>query len=104
MRRSSRAGEPQARSSSPDHTVAMGRPTTLQTMSQITKSVRLSGSSSRSIEDAIRTVLARAATTIDEITRFDVVDVWGAVDGSGVPTEFSVTLDITFVVKESVHG
>lgn len=52
----------------------------------------------------MRTVLARAATTIDEITRFDVVDVWGAVDDSGVPTEFSVTLDITFIVKESVHG
>lgn len=73
-------------------------------MSQITKTVRLSGSSGRGIEDAVRTVLARAATTIDEITRFDVVDVWGAVDDSGVPTEFSVTLDITFIVKESVHG
>ena len=73
-------------------------------MSQITKTVRLSGSSEGSIEDAIRTVLARAATTIDEITRFEVVKVWGSVDESGVPTEFAVTLDITFVVKESVHG
>ena len=73
-------------------------------MSQITKTVRISGGSTRSIEDAIRTVLARAATTIDDITRFEVVDVWGEVDDSGVPTEFSVSLDITFVVKESVHG
>lgn len=73
-------------------------------MSHITKTVRISGGSTKSIEDAIRTVLARAATTIDEITRFDVVDVWGEVDESGVPTEFSVSLDITFVVKESVHG
>lgn len=73
-------------------------------MSNITKRVRLSGSSTASIEDAIRTVLARAATTIDEITRFDVVDVGGEVDTSGVPTEFSVTLDITFIVKDSVHG
>lgn len=73
-------------------------------MSQITKTVRLSGSSAESIEDAVRTVLARAATTIDEITQFDLVRTWGAVDPSGVPTEFSVTLDITFTVKESVHG
>ncbi len=73
-------------------------------MTQITKTVRLSGSSPDSIEDAIRTVLARAAITIDEITRFEVVRVWGSVDEAGVPTEFSVTLDITFTVKESVHG
>lgn len=73
-------------------------------MTQITKTVRLSGSSPDSIEDAVRTVLARAAITIDEIARFDLVRVWGSVDESGVPTEFSVTLDIIFTVKESVHG
>lgn len=73
-------------------------------MSQITKTVRVSGSSAESIEDAVRTVLARAAVTIDEIDRFDLVKVWGSVDESGVPTEFSVTLDITFTVKESIHG
>ena len=73
-------------------------------MSQITKTVRLSGSSADSIEDAVRTVLARAAATIDEITRWDLVRSWGSVDAAGVPTEFSVTLDITFTVKESVHG
>lgn len=73
-------------------------------MSQIIKTVRLAGSSENSFEDAVRTVLARAAITIDEIVRFDVVHSGGIVDASGVPTEFEVTLDITFVVKESVHG
>lgn len=73
-------------------------------MSQITKTVRLAGSSQDSIEDAIRVVLARAAITIDEITKFEVVRVAGQVDEAGVPTEFAVTLDITFTVKESVHG
>jgi len=73
-------------------------------MSQITKTVRLSGSSPDSIEDAIRTVLARAAITIDEITNFEVVRVSGKVDSSGVPIQFAVILDITFMVKESVHG
>ncbi|HEY5652329.1 MAG TPA: dodecin domain-containing protein [Acidimicrobiia bacterium] len=73
-------------------------------MSQITKTVRLSGSSADSIEDAVRTVLARAAVTIDEIVRFDLVSTGGTVDASGVPTAFEVVVDITFVVKESVHG
>ena len=70
----------------------------------ITKTVRLGGSSADSIEDAVRTVLARAAVTIDEITRFELKDVGGTVDESGVPTSFEVVVDITFVVKESVHG
>lgn len=70
----------------------------------ITKTVRLGGSSSDSIEDAVRTVLARAAVTIDEITRFDLKDVSGTVDAAGVPTSFDVVVDVTFVVKESIHG
>jgi flavin-binding protein dodecin len=73
-------------------------------MGQISKIVRLTGSSTTSIEDAVRTVLARAAVTIDEITRFDLVRVGGHVDDAGVPTAFEVTVDITFVVKESIHG
>jgi flavin-binding protein dodecin len=73
-------------------------------MKQISKTVRLSGGSSDSIEDAIRTVLARAAVTISDIRRFDVLKVSGEVDESGVPTNFEVTLDITFLVREPVHG
>lgn len=72
-------------------------------MGYITKTVRLTGSSPISIEDAIRTVLARAATTIEEIVGFTVVDVGGEVDSVGIPTEFSVTLNLSFRVKESVH-
>ncbi len=73
-------------------------------MSLITKTVRLGGSSDSSIEDAVRTVLARAAVTIDDITGFTLREVTGTVDGAGVPTSFDVSIDITFVVKESVHG
>lgn len=73
-------------------------------MSQIIKTVRLGGSSPDSIEDAVRTVLARAAITIDEITGFTLKEVTGTVDEAGVPTSFDVSVDITFVVKESVHG
>ena len=73
-------------------------------MAQISKTIRLGGSSATSIEDAVRTVLARAAITIDEITRFELKGVTGTVDSAGVPTSFDVVVDVTFVVKESVHG
>ena len=70
----------------------------------ISKTVRLSGGSSESIEDAIRTVLARAAVTIRDIERFDVVNVGGKVDSAGAPTDFRVTLDIVFKVREAIQG
>lgn len=74
-------------------------------MSSITKTIRLSGEAGDSIEDAVRTVLARAASTISDIQHFKVVEVSGEVDPSGAPTVFSVTLDITFGIKDPVeHG
>ena len=74
-------------------------------MSSITETIRLSGQAADSIEDAVRTVLARAASTISDIQNFRIVEVGGSVDDSGVPTQFSVTLDITFGIKDPVeHG
>ncbi|MFZ0013550.1 MAG: dodecin family protein [Acidimicrobiia bacterium] len=74
-------------------------------MTSITKTIRLSGKAGDSIEDAVRTVLARAATTISDIHKFEIVKVGGEVDDSGAPTMFTVTLDITFGIKDSVeHG
>jgi hypothetical protein len=74
-------------------------------MSSITKTIRLTGQAADSIEDAVRTVLARAATTISDIHSFEIVEVGGKVDDSGVPTLFTVTLDITFGIKDPVeHG
>jgi flavin-binding protein dodecin len=74
-------------------------------VSSITKTIRLSGQAGGSIEDAVRTVLARAASTISDIQHFKIVEVGGAVDSSGAPTLFSVTLDITFGIKDPVeHG
>ena len=74
-------------------------------MSSITETIRLSGQAADSIEDAVRTVLARAASTISDIQNFSIVEVGGSVDDSGVPTQFSVTLDITFGTKDPVdHG
>jgi flavin-binding protein dodecin len=50
-------------------------------MSSITKTIRLSGKAGGSIEDAVRTVLARAATTISDIQKFEIVKVGGVVSG-----------------------
>jgi flavin-binding protein dodecin len=74
-------------------------------MSSITKTIRLSGQAGDSIEDAVRTVLARAAATISDIQSFKIVKVGGKVDDSGAPTLFTVTLDVTFGIKDPVeHG
>ena len=74
-------------------------------MSSITKTIRLSGQATGSIEDAVRTVLARAASTISDIQSFKIHRVGGTVDDSGAPTAFSVTVDITFGIKDAVeHG
>ncbi|MGH8945228.1 MAG: dodecin family protein [Acidimicrobiia bacterium] len=74
-------------------------------MSSITKTIRLSGKAGGSIEDAVRTVLARAASTVSDIQNFRIVRMGGEVDSSGAPTAFTVTLDITFGIKDPVeHG
>lgn len=74
-------------------------------MTSITKTIRLSGRAEGSIEDAVRTVLARASATIDDVHHFEIVKVSGEVDPSGTPTAFSVTLDISFGIKDAVeHG
>ena len=72
-------------------------------MAGVTKTVRLSGSSERSIEDAIATVVGRAAETIADVRRFEVVTLGGTVSQSGVTASYDVTLDITFGVRDSIH-
>jgi len=70
---------------------------------QVTKTVRLAAGGG-SIDEAISTALARASATTTGITSFKIVEVGGAVDEAGVPCEYQVTLDITFVVKETPLG
>ena len=65
----------------------------------ITKTVRLSGQAS-TIEDAVSTILGRAALTIDSISSFRIVEISGDVSGSGAPSGFRVTLDIVFTVRD----
>ena len=70
----------------------------------ITKTIRLSGTIAHLLRGCHRAVLARAALTIDAIESFQVVEMGGTVDESGAPAAFRVSIDVNFVVKESVHG
>lgn len=67
----------------------------------ITKTITLTGSAEDSFEQAVAAVLARAGETIDAIESYRVIELGGSVDDSGVPS-YTVTLEITFSVKESV--
>jgi flavin-binding protein dodecin len=69
----------------------------------VTKTIRLAAGG-LSIDEAISTALARAAATTRGITSFKVVEVAGVVDDAGVPSEYQVTLDVTFVVKETAQA
>ena len=62
------------------------------------KIVELVGSSPTSIEDAIQTAIARAASTIDNIRWFEVTDTRGHVEGGKV-SHYQVTIKIGFTVK-----
>ncbi len=75
-------------------------------MTQVTKDVRVSGGSEHSIEDAISTVLGRAAVTIEDIHSFEVVSLGGTVSDDGTPSSYDVTLDIRFAVRDAaqIHG
>jgi flavin-binding protein dodecin len=67
----------------------------------VQKAVELSGSGT-TIEDAVSEALDRAALTLQGITRFDIREVSGDVDGSRVT--YQVQLRVWFTLLERMHG
>ena len=63
------------------------------------KSVELTGSSTKSSDDAILTAIARASRTMRNLKWFQVVDVRGVVDGGEV-AHWQVTLKVGFTLEE----
>lgn len=63
------------------------------------KSVELTGSSTKSSDDAIRNAIERASKTIRDIRWFHVTDVRGHVEGGKV-AHFQVTLKVGFTLEE----
>lgn len=64
------------------------------------KIVEIVGSSSESIEDAIRRAVARASATLDELRWFEVTDTRGHIEGGKV-AHFQVTLRVGFTLRDS---
>ncbi len=63
------------------------------------KLIEIVGSSEQGIDDAIRTAIARASSTIRNIRWFKVLETRGHVE-NGVVKHFQVTLQIGFTLEE----
>jgi flavin-binding protein dodecin len=63
------------------------------------KLIELTGSSSTSMEDAIRTAVARASETIRNMRWFEVTETRGTIDAGNV-AHWQVTLKIGFTLDE----
>lgn len=61
------------------------------------KLIELTGSSSTSMEDAVRTAIARASDTIRNMRWFEVTETRGTIDGGNV-AHWQVTLKIGFTL------
>lgn len=66
----------------------------------ITKTVRLTGESPLSAQEAVTRVLERATASIRGLERYDVVNVGGRRNDDTWVHE--VTVDVTFVVREAM--
>jgi hypothetical protein len=62
------------------------------------KSIELTGSSTTSIEDAVRTAMDRAARTIRNMRWFEVVETRGYVEDNKI-AYWQVTVKISFTVE-----
>ena len=62
------------------------------------KSIELTGSSTTSIEDAVRTAIDRAARTIRNMRWFEVVETRGYMEDSKI-AYWQVTVKISFTVE-----
>jgi flavin-binding protein dodecin len=63
------------------------------------KSLELTGSSSVSSDDAIRTAIARASKSIRNIKWFHVIEVRGGIDGAKV-AHWQVTIKVGFTLEQ----
>jgi flavin-binding protein dodecin len=63
------------------------------------KHLELTGSSSKSIDDAVRNAIAKASKTIRDLQWFQVVDTRGHIEGGKV-AHWQVTLKIGFTLED----
>lgn len=63
------------------------------------KMIEITGTSAESIEDAVRTAVARASATVRNLQWFEVVEVRGRIDQDKV-AQWQVTLKIGFTLED----
>jgi flavin-binding protein dodecin len=63
------------------------------------KHLELTGSSSKSIDDAVRNAIAKASKTIRGLHWFEIIDTRGHIEGSKV-AHWQVTLKIGFTLED----
>ncbi|MGY6631402.1 MAG: dodecin [Wenzhouxiangella sp.] len=63
------------------------------------KQIKLTGSSTKSIEDAVSTALARASATIKHMRWFQVVDTRGHIENGRV-AHWQVTIEVGFTLED----
>lgn len=64
------------------------------------KIIELAGSSEKSLDDAIRNAIARAAKTVRNMRWFEVIETRGHIEGNAV-AHFQVTVKIGFTLADS---
>lgn len=67
--------------------------------SSVYKLVELTGTSSKSVEDAIQIAIARASKTVRNLGWFEVIETRGRIE-DGKVLEFQVTLKVGFTLDE----
>ena len=68
-------------------------------MNHVYKSIELTGTSTDSVDDAIRTAIARASKTLHNLRWFEVMNVRGNI-ADGVVSHFQVTMKVGFTLDE----
>jgi flavin-binding protein dodecin len=68
-------------------------------MDHVYKSIELTGSSESSVDDAIRTAIARASKTLHNLRWFEVMQVRGNI-AEGAVAHYQVTLKVGFTLDE----
>jgi hypothetical protein len=63
------------------------------------KKIELTGSSNKSVDDAIQTAISKAAETVRHMRWFEVVEIRGTVDGDKVG-QWQVTLKVGFKLED----
>jgi dodecin len=66
---------------------------------KVFKKIEVTGTSSKSLEDAIQNAVAKAAKTVHNLRWFEVVEMRGSVDGGNVQ-QWQVTVKIGFALDD----